>query len=272
MMNARAITKALSGRWCGSYGIARCPAHDDREPSLKIRDDARKRDGIDLVCFAGCDWRDIKAELKDLLETEPRRWPRTAEAPASACARGRSGTILPPKIDDDAKQRTEYALRLWPQSVPLSGTLGWRYFTERRELHIGVLGDLSHALRWHAGIGAVVALMTDPLTNKRCGIHRTFLNSDGTKRDRKMLGRQGVVRLSPDEEVTTGLGIVEGVEDGLAVLLSGWTPVWAATSAGAIERFPVLPGIESLTVFADADAAGMKAAQVCVERWATARG
>ena len=54
-----------------------------------------------------------------------------------------------------------------------------------------------------------------------------------------MLGRQGVVRITPDEDVTYGLGIAEGVEDALAIALE-WGPAWAATSAGAIERFPVL--------------------------------
>ncbi len=84
--------------------------------------------------------------------------------------------------------------------------------------------------------------MTDPLTGEPTGVHRTFHPKDATKIERKMLGRQGVIRLSPDEEVTLGLGITEGIEDGLAVLLSGWAPVWASSSAGAIERFPVLGG------------------------------
>jgi len=37
-MTAREITEALDGRWHGTYGTARCPAHDDHEPSLSIRD------------------------------------------------------------------------------------------------------------------------------------------------------------------------------------------------------------------------------------------
>ena len=67
-----------------------------------------------------------------------------------------------------------------------------------------------------------------------------------------------------------GLGIAEGVEDGLAVLLSGWSPVWAATSAGALAKFPILSGIEALTVFADSDAAGTKSAETCRDRWLAA--
>ena len=36
---------------------------------------------------------------------------------------------------------------------------------------------------------AVIALMTDPISNEPIGIHRTFLNPDGTKAQRKMFGK-----------------------------------------------------------------------------------
>ena len=85
-----------------------------------------------------------------------------------------------------------------------------------------------------------------------------------------MLGPQGVVRLSPDVAVTTGLGVSEGIEDGIAVMLSAWQPVWAATSAGAISKLPVLAGVQALTIFADADAAGLHAAETCRDRWRAA--
>ena len=57
-----------------AYGMARCICHDDgTSPALKISDDPRKSDGIDLHCFAGCDWRVIKAEMvkRGLLELFP---------------------------------------------------------------------------------------------------------------------------------------------------------------------------------------------------------
>ena len=42
--------------------MARCPAHDDREPSLSISDG---KDGKVLVrCHAGCDQRDLIAALR----------------------------------------------------------------------------------------------------------------------------------------------------------------------------------------------------------------
>jgi hypothetical protein len=75
-----------------------------------------------------------------------------------------------------------------------------------------------------------------------------------------------VIRLSRDDEVTLGLGLCEGIEDGLALLLSGWAPVWAAGDKDGINKFPVLSGIDCLTIFSDRGAGEAEAA-ACVERW-----
>ena len=112
--------------------------------------------------------------------------------------------------------------------MPLPGTLGETYFTEHRGLKIGDL-NLEHAIRYHPVHRMIVALMTDAISNDPIGIHRTFLDANGKKRERKMLGRQGVVRITSDEDVTLGLGIAEGVEDALAIALE-WGPAWAATA------------------------------------------
>jgi hypothetical protein len=253
--------------WAGSYGLVRCPAHDDRKPSLKIKDDPNKRDKIDLVCFAGCDWRDVKSELarQGLIDGGN----DNAVAPRSK--------PKPSKPELSPEDRTRIALRIWEQSVRLRDTLGWRYFTERRGLHIGLLGSLHHVLRFHQEKNAVIALMTNPVTNKPTGVHQTFLRPDATndieedgRKKKKMFGPRGVIRLSRDEDVHEGLGLSEGIEDGLAVLLSGWAPVWAASCAGAIETFPILSGVESLTIFADYDEVGMNAAVTCCDRWEAA--
>jgi hypothetical protein len=122
--------------------------------------------------------------------------------------------------------------------------------------------------------------MSDPVSAVPCGVHRTFISRDGCGKAppgargepaKMMVGAAGVVRLVPDEAVTLGLGMAEGLETALSVMQAfGWRPVWAATSAGAIRTFPVLAGIEALTVFADPDGAGMTAAETCATRWAAA--
>jgi hypothetical protein len=117
--------------------------------------------------------------------------------------------------------------------------------------------------------------MTDPFDGAMTGVQRTFLNRDGTERfvrfgddleKRGMLGWKGVIRISPDERVTYGLGLAEGLEDGLGVLLSGWAPVWVACDKDGIKKFPVLSGIDCLTIFSDRGA-GEAEAQACARRW-----
>lgn len=62
-MTAAQIAERLHGRRVGSSWMACCPAHDDRNPSLALRDD----DGKVLVrCHAGCEQRVVIAALKDL--------------------------------------------------------------------------------------------------------------------------------------------------------------------------------------------------------------
>ncbi|MBL6458823.1 toprim domain-containing protein [Belnapia sp. T6] len=107
------------------------------------------------------------------------------------------------------------------------------------------------------------------------GVHVTYLRPDGQgkaegKRPKIMLGGAGVVRLVPDEEVTMSLGLAEGIETALSVIQGhDWRPVWAAGSAGGIGAFPILSGIEALTVFADADdrGVGIAAGRRCAARW-----
>jgi putative DNA primase/helicase len=119
-----------------------------------------------------------------------------------------------------------------------------------------------------------------PAHHRPKAIHRTALRADGTgKADlpglgnaKRMLGpaKDAGLKLTRDTDVTDGLGIAEGIETALTIVCAGWRPVWACGSAGAIEKFPILPGIESLTIFADADRAGMAAATACQTRWVKA--
>jgi hypothetical protein len=197
-----------------------------------------------------------------------RGWARDNEA--SGCVRTARtawpGTISPVQPDAGQRGRIESALGICQESKPLDGTLGWRYFSERRGLAIGTL-DLNPYLRFHHSEVAVVGLMTDPVTGEATGVHRTYLNRDGTKRERKMLGRMGVVRLS--DSVEQSLGITEGIEDGLALLLAGHSPIWAATCCGSIERFPAID-VDHLNIFADNDAAGEAAAERLATRYEAA--
>ena len=54
------IVGALGGTWTGYIAMCRCPAHNDSDPSLSVRQGDR---GILVTCFAGCAREDVLREL-----------------------------------------------------------------------------------------------------------------------------------------------------------------------------------------------------------------
>ncbi len=186
--------------------------------------------------------------------------------------------------DDDAlKARKAAAASLIARdAAPIGGTLAERYLVARLGGPVPADAVRAGDLRFHpsplfgreqvaGAAGALVSVMRDPRTGEGVGVQRTFLTADAAKIERRMLGRAGVVCLFPFDEVTGGLGLCEGVETGLAVQARyAWRPVWAAMSAGGLAGFPVLAGVETLTIFADHDEAGRDAADACAARWADA--
>lgn len=204
--------------------------------------------------------------MRDALDWA-RRWSGGAVAPR----------VVRPEPVRPAPGTATLARALWREAVPARGTLVETYLRGRG---LALPGDAP--LRFHGAcprgrerLPAMLALMSDARSAAPCGVHRTFLAPDGSGKApgqaKMMAGRAGVIRLVPDEDVTEGLGIAEGIETALAVMQRmDWQPVWAATSAGAIARLPALPGIEALTIFADRDGAGMAAATSCEECWQAA--
>ncbi|MGF6777830.1 DUF7146 domain-containing protein [Paraburkholderia sp. GAS334] len=140
-------------------------------------------------------------------------------------------------------------------------------------------GDLRFdpAARHPAGhVGpCLVALVTDVAGRGPISLHRTWINADGTKADieppRMLLGGHrkagGVIRLWPDEALTQGLAIAEGIETALS-LARVFQPVWALIDAGNLAKLPALAGVDALTIAVDDDPAGVQAAHSCAERWA----
>lgn len=187
-----------------------------------------------------------------------------------------------PRPVEHQETLSDYGLKLWGECIRLKGTPGESYLTARGCVIPPADGDLKYhpALKHSPSkyVGpALVALITDAVTREPLTLHRTWIKPDGSKADisrpRMLLAGHrkegGVVRLWSDEEVTLGLGIAEGIESALS-LAHAIQPVWCAVDAGNLGKFPVLPGIESLTIAADGDPAGKVAASKCATRWAKA--
>ena len=62
-MNAPDIIAALGGKWHGGYGFARCVAHPDTNPSMRVSDGETR---LLVRCYAGCEATTIIRALGEL--------------------------------------------------------------------------------------------------------------------------------------------------------------------------------------------------------------
>lgn len=262
-MTAETISKALNGRKVGQGWTARCPAHDDREPSLSIRDTSGK--GL-VRCHAGCEQRDVIAALK-----ERGLWDGKVR---SSLRKSRRRKVSPPRPDPDQAERSAIALSIWQSTIPADGTPVDVYLASR-----GLTCSLPPSLRFHSGLKhpsggtwpCMVALVTQGAHGTPLAIHRTFLAREGQGKApvepaKMMLGpcRGGAVRLGEPGDV---LMIGEGIETCLAAMQTTGHPAWAALSTSGLRTLD-LPGcVRDVIVLADGDDPGEAAARDCALRW-----
>lgn len=177
------------------------------------------------------------------------------------------------------KRRLEAVTALIQRSRPAKGSPAEAYLAHRG-LELPSDTPLRFCTEWHwpteRRLPCMVAPIVEITTNEIQAAHLTFIRGDGTgkadvEKARLYMGPKagGVVKLTPDAEVTYGLAIAEGIETALTGIAAGY-PTWSCLDAGNLAAFPVLPGIECLNVLADHDDAGLKAARAVADRWRSA--
>jgi CHC2 zinc finger/Toprim domain len=122
---------------------------------------------------------------------------------------------------------------------------------------------------------ALIGLYRDVLADKVMAISRRPLTRDGQSLAKPVsLGptRGCAIKLTADEDVTHGLHLAEGVTSALAAAMIGMTPIWATGGTGNMGKFPVLAGVDCLTLIADnaENGASQSAANECFGRWKSA--
>jgi hypothetical protein len=175
---------------------------------------------------------------------------------------------------------SDWGMNIWNSTQELGG-VALQYLASRR---CAIPPADSH-LRWHPSLKnrfcghigpALVALVTHIHTREPLSLHQTWITPHGKadiETPRLILGKHttenGVIRLYPDDWVTSWLGLAEGIETALSLALA-YQPVWATIDAGHLAKFPVLTGVGDLVIAQDQDQAGIAAANQCANRWADA--
>lgn len=265
-LDPRTIALALGGTVTGRTSVlVPGPGHSHSDRSLSIKIDATAGDRLIVHSFAG----DSPIVCRDYVRAAL----RLGGLRSAGSQRLRGSAAVP---IDHSPDHSGFALGLWHEARDPRGTVVANYLSSRGlALPDDVAGDVVrfHPTLKHDGVvfRGMVALFRDIYTNTPCGLHRTFFDSEGRKLDRRMLGRakQAAIKVDHDQNVTLGLTIGEGFETCLAARLAGFRPVWALGSAGGIANFPVVHGIEAITILGEVDDAGAnhRASKACAERW-----
>ena len=244
---ARRICESRGGKWSGTKGMACCPAHDDRTPSLGV---SLGRQAILFHCFAGCDQQNVLAALAR----------EGFEAPALFSG---SATTNEPESTSTRKP-SAVALRIWRDAQPLRASPAKAYLESR-----GILAA-SPALRFHPRtplgpkgrarfLPAMIAAVS--LDEGPIAIHRTFLSTEASgkaafEKPKRALGALGEAAVRLFAPVSGKLGLAEGVESAMSAYALTGIPVWATLGN---ERFGLVSVPESVTelhLFVDHDAGG----------------
>lgn len=254
----QALVERLGGHWTAAGGMCRCPAHDDRTPSLSVR---AGRTRLLLHCFAGCEPAAVLAAVRrdGLLAMTP---PRAGEPTVGAKA-------------EHGRRMLDAAHAIWTGARSIAGTPAAAYLESR-----GVAA-MSPDLRYHcrAPLGpspqtefrpALIAAVRDD--SGLVAVHRTFVGPRGegladVPSPRCGLGRfgRGAVRLGGSGPT---LGLAEGIETALSVTALFGVRCWATLGTERFALVAIPHGVRELLLFLDHDAGGRRAERLARDSFA----
>jgi len=248
---ARRICESRGGKWSGTRGMACCPAHDDRTPSLGV---SLGRQAILFHCFAGCDQQSVLSALAH----------EGFEAPALFSGSATADFCEPTRT----RKPSAAALRIWREAQPLRASPAKAYLESR-----GILAT-SSALRFHPrtplgpkGRTRFLPAMIAAVSRDEgpIAIHRTFLSGEdctkaGFDKPKRALGALAEAAVRLFAPVSGKLGLAEGVESAMSAYALTGIPVWATLGNERFGLVSVPDSVTELHLFVDHDAGGELAA------------
>lgn len=282
-MTIEEIAAILKAKKISGGYRAKCPAHNDKHPSLwfsNVVTASNPKGILRFECKAGCHYSDIRRAIGISGKIDVNHLPQPEE-------RDVLGEIV-------RKKKIKLA---WEKSLPIEkGSPVWKYLVCTRNLFFNLEEltspfSIPYCLRYDPEhpiyefdddgkpilVGKYPAMIArlDNSAGELTTIHRTYLTQEGTKAEiystldpsvklpnKKLMASPvagctdgGAIRLfkpTPDGV----LGIAEGIETALACATLFNVPTWAAWSATGLAKFIPPLNVKHLIIFADNDKAG----------------
>lgn len=244
---AKQICEMLGGHWSRTRGMACCPGHEDRTPSLGV---TLGHSAILFHCFAGCSQEQVLDGL--------------ARQGIKANALFASGPLSSGEVVNKAASRGNFAERIWREARPIGESQAKAYLEARG------IRAASAALRYHGRtplgpkglvrfLPAMIAAVT--LDHGIVAIHRTFLEPELPRlasfpNPKRALGRMGAGAVRLFDPVGGKLGLAEGIESALSAKALTRIPCWATLGNERFGLVSIPDSVRELHLFIDNDAGG----------------
>ncbi len=219
----------------GSQYLGHCPAHDDKSPSLSIKQDGEK---ILLHCHAGCAYEDIASAL-DIREKNHQR---------------------------SNEYQSESFKRIWGEIESINTrpeNAASRYLKQRginSDVFPSTLGFIRELKYSEKGKTSFHPALVGKITNSEGflkGVMRTYITEDGYKASvdtpKKCLGEIKGCGVRLGNIVGPVVHITEGIETGLAIYAAINQPVIAALNAGNQKTLEFESCIKEVHMWPDKD-------------------
>jgi hypothetical protein len=185
---------------------------------------------------------------------------------------------IPATDPGDPAREISKARRRWNEGVDPRGTIVETYLLGRGlELSADIASEV---VRFHPRcpwkddddslvyVTVMLAAMRSIESDEIMAVSRRRLTPEGVKVGKpRFLGAASgaAIKLDADTPLLSGLHICEGLETGVGGRMRNLKPMWALGSKGAIKNFPVLGGVDCLTILAEPDAESQ--VEQCARRW-----
>ena len=232
---AQQAVRRLGGIWYGRYGMANCPAHADRRPSLSITP------GNYVVlfhCFAGCSHEAVIDAL------------RRGGLHFSAFTETTDTSEMP-------RDLTPLVRSMWSRALPLASTPAQLYL-DRRYIANSAVGRYDPSVVTYDGdqrIRLPALLLPIHHGHKLCALHRIFIDEDGHKTKRlaepkRTLGdpKGGAIKIGA---IANGiLNLAEGFEDAQsAIALRALAGCWAVCGIERYQRMTIPDHVRCIAIY-----------------------
>lgn len=264
----KTLVEKLDGRKSGDNYLCFCPIHkgSQRNLSLKLGSNGK----ILVHCFAGCDYREIWNELRNL---------------------NNGASVIADQNPKAGMESRAWAARLidrvWNESTAIKVDSPARKYLAKR---IGSDVDAASIqnLREHrsqpykneqGGLVGNFPCLIAPVRNvagELITLHRTYLTEDGNKAavstPKKMMpcekfgsSKGAAIQLAQPTDI---LCLTEGIETALAVNKLVNQPVWSCVSAIGLEHAIVPLAVKQVWIFADNDRLKKSTGEIAAKRLA----